>query len=57
MIKFNKKVVLVTGAGNGLGLFIGEQFAKLGYFVYMHYRSNSSLKNLTALKSSYKNRV
>ena len=34
------KKVLVTGATGSLGVAIVREFAKNGYFVYIHYNSN-----------------
>lgn len=41
-MKFNNKVVLVTGAARGIGRTIAQQFAEQGAQVALHYNSNQS---------------
>ncbi len=36
----NRKKVLVTGATGSIGEAIVKEYAKNGYFVYIHYNSN-----------------
>ncbi|MFN8446307.1 MAG: SDR family NAD(P)-dependent oxidoreductase, partial [Caldilineaceae bacterium] len=41
ILDFSEQVVLVTGAGSGLGQGIARRFAEAGARVIVHYRSKS----------------
>jgi len=51
----NETVVLITGASNGIGFAVAEQFAKDGYIVIATSRSAESRPNLLALAKRYQN--
>lgn len=52
---FNKKVVFITGASNGIGLAAAERFAEEGYTVIATARSPESRPSLLALAKQYEN--
>ena len=49
-----KKTVLITGAGQGIGLATAKEYISEGYNVICHYHSNSPvLKGATFVKGDF----